>query len=381
MNYVEKKYEEIFESMLNDSLEKGLISHAEEFPSFIANQEDISNYYVMDKSVIAQMFATVYQSITSVYESAKVEYAEGSDLDDIGLWVGVPRPEATCAEVVCTFSLGTLIESDINIPEGLLLSTDSGIEYETLEPLFIAAGETSARISARAVEAGVGSKIIENTLTNIVDDTPYSLEVNNPSPSSGGSEAYTDDEYRYLLMNWKVINLKGSFEAYENYFANFNGIDSYRVVPNWNGTGTVKCILDPGTDYQLNLAYEELQDTVTQASEDIFMSAPVNKYINIYAIVNVDIDQVNPYSTLEKSVIQAKIITAIKVFIDGGYRNDGTWYDGLYLGEDFIPHKLAVFVNEEIPELKNITFKYPEDYVKIQDEEIGVSNEITIEMI
>ena len=381
MNYVEKKYEEIFESMLNDSLEKGLISHAEEFPSFIANQEDISNYYVMDKSVIAQMFATVYQSITSVYESAKVEYAEGSDLDDIGLWVGVPRPEATCAEVVCTFSLGTLIESDINIPEGLLLSTDSGIEYETLEPLFIAAGETSARISARAVEAGVGSKIIENTLTNIVDDTPYSLEVNNPSPSSGGSEAYTDDEYRYLLMNWKVINLKGSFEAYENYFANFNGIDSYRVVPNWNGTGTVKCILDPGTDYQLNLAYEELQDTVTQASEDIFMSAPVNKYINIYAIVNVDIDQVNPYSTLEKSVIQAKIITAIKVFIDGGYRNDGTWYDGLYLGEDFIPHKLAVFVDEEIPELKNITFKYPEDYVKIQDEEIGVSNEITIEMI
>ena len=381
MNYVEKKYEEIFESMLNDSLEKGLISHAEEFPSFIANQEDISNYYVMDKSVIAQMFATVYQSITSVYESAKVGYAEGSDLDDIGLWVGVPRPEATCAEVVCTFSLGTLIESDINIPEGLLLSTDSGIEYETLEPLFIAAGETSARISARAVEAGVGSKIIENTLTNIVDDTPYSLEVNNPSPSSGGSEAYTDDEYRYLLMNWKVINLKGSFEAFENYFANFNGIDSYRVVPNWNGTGTVKCILDPGTDYQLNLAYEELQDTVTQASEDIFMSAPVNKYINIYAIVNVDIDQVNPYSTLEKSVIQAKIITAIKIFIDGGYRNDGTWYDGLYLGEDFIPHKLAVFVDEEIPELKNITFKYPEDYVPIQDEEIGVSNEITIEMI
>lgn len=381
MNYVEKKYEEIFESMLNDSLEKGLISHAEDFPSFIANQEDISNYYVMDKSVIAQMFATVYQSITSVYESAKVEYAEGSDLDDIGLLVGVQRPEATYAEVVCTFSLGAAIESDINIPEGLVLSTDSGIEYATLEPLFIGAGETSTVISARAIVAGVGSKIIENTLTTIVDDTPYALDVNNPAPSSGGSEAYTDDEYRYLLMNWKLINLKGSFEAYENYFANFNGIDSYRIVPNWNGTGTIKCILDPGTDYQLNLAYEELQDSITQATEDIFMSAPINKYINIYAIVNVDIDQVNPYSTIEKSVIQAKIITAIKIFIDGGYRANGEWYGGLYLGEDFIPHKLAVFVDEEIPELKNITFKYPEDYVPIQDEEIGVSNEITIEMI
>ena len=31
MNYREKQYEEIFEAMLQDSLEKGLISHADEF--------------------------------------------------------------------------------------------------------------------------------------------------------------------------------------------------------------------------------------------------------------------------------------------------------------------------------------------------------------
>ena len=53
----------------------------------------------------------------------------------------------------------------------------------------------------------------------------------------------------------------------------------------------------------------------------------------------------------------------------------------IILGEDFIPHKLAVFLDYEIPELKNIEFNYPEDYVRILDEECGVSNEITIEMI
>ena len=76
MNYSQKYFEEIFESMLNDSLEKGLISHADEFPSYIANQEDISNYYVMDKAVIAQMFQTVYEDMTRIYESAKIEDAE-----------------------------------------------------------------------------------------------------------------------------------------------------------------------------------------------------------------------------------------------------------------------------------------------------------------
>ena len=91
MNYIPKEYEEIFEQMLNDSLEKGLISHAEEFPSFIANKEDISNYYVMDKSVIAEMFSIVYEDITNVYNSINIEIAEGEDLDNIGAIVGVPR--------------------------------------------------------------------------------------------------------------------------------------------------------------------------------------------------------------------------------------------------------------------------------------------------
>ena len=382
MNYVEKTYEEIFEDALQDSLENGLISHAEDFEDFIANRQDISNYYVMDKSVISQIVAKIYsEGITPTYESAKVEYAEGTDLDDIGESVGITRPEATAAEVIVTFNLSEPVETDINIPEGILLSTDSGIEYETIETLFIAGGTTSAVISARAKVPGVKSKIIENTLTNIIDDMPYNFNVNNPLASSGGAEAYSDDEYRYLIMNHHKIKIKGSEEAFEYYFANFNGIESYSLVPNWNGTGTIKCVLDPGTDYQLNRTYEELQTIVTQATEDIYMTAPTKKPINIYAIVNVDIDRLNPYSASEKDVIEAKIISAIKIFIDGGYRVNGDWYEGLYLGEDFIPHKLAVFLDDEIPELKNITFKYPEDYVQILDDEIGVSNNIEIEMM
>lgn len=381
MNYSQKYFEEIFESMLNDSLEKGLISHADEFPTYIANQEDISNYYVMDKAVIAQMFQKVYEDMTSIYESAKVEYAEGTDLDEIGKLVGVARPESSSAEAIIIFSLSDAVREDVNIPEGVIVATDSGIEYETVEPIFIAENDYEARVTARAIIPGVKSKVVENTLINLVSSLGYNFIVNNPNSSSGGVEAYTDDEYRYFLLNWMKIRLKGSLEAYEYYFANFDGLDSYKLVPNWNGDGTIKCVLDPGTDYQLNKAYSELQSTVTQATEDIFMSAPVVKLINIYATVNVDIDQLNPFSNVEKSEIQSRIISAIKVFIDGGYASDGSWYPGLILGEDFIPHKLAVFLDDEIPELKNITFHTPEDYVTILDEEVGTSNIIAIEMI
>lgn len=384
MNYEQKFYPEIFEKMLNDSVENGLISHAEDFTNFIENKEDISNYYVMDKSVIADMFATVYESLTTVHNSIDIDLAESEDLDNIGDIVGLLRPMATYAMAEITFTINQIQdEEDIIINEGVIVSTENGIQYRTLEEIYIPIGETSNTVQAMALEPGISSKVIENTLINIESELNIegNISCTNQKSSSGGTEDYTDSQYRELLKKWGKVHLKGSDEAYEYYFASVDGIDSYRIVPNWDGTGTVKVILDPGTDYQLNEVYEDLQNTVSQETEDITMFAPINKEIDIYAVVNVDIDQINPYSLGEKEQIKSKILAAIKTFIDGGYTSDGMYYIGLELGEDFIPHKLAVFLDEEIPEIKNITFNYPTGHIPILDEEKGVSNNIVIEMV
>lgn len=383
MNYEQKFYPEIFEKVLNYSLENGLISHAEEFPSFIADKKDISNYYVMDKAVIADIVAMVYEDLTAVHNSIDVDLAEGEDLDNLGTIRGVTRPLATYAMAEITFTINQTLDEDVSIDGEIIVSTEKGIQYRTLEEIYIPVGENSATVQAIALEPGTESKVIENTLTNIETeiDVEWNITCTNKKGSSGGTEDYTDDQYRELLKDWIKIHLKGSDEAYEYYFASFEGLDSYRIVPNWDGTGTVKVILDPGTDYQLNEAYEDLQNIVSQANEDITMFSPTEKKIDIYAIINVDIDQINPYNLGEKEQIKSKILTAIKTFIDGGYTNDGMYYRGFELGEDFIPHKLAVFLDGEIPELKNITFNYPADYIPILDDEKGVSNNIVIEMV
>ena len=362
-----------------------MISHAEDFLDLIDDREDISNYYVMDKSVIVNMVTSIiYPDMTSVYESAKVEYAEGTDLDDIGATRGIPRPPATSSSVEVTFSLLNSwegINTDIIIPAGITLVTDDNIEFETMEDLYLSNGSSTVNIQCLSKETGSDTKISANTLVNIKDSLDYDFSVTNPEASSGGEDEYEDDEYRYLLLNWFKVHLKGSLEAYENYFANFDGIDGYKLVPNWDGSGTMKIVLDPGTPYLLNKAYTEIKESVCQSDEIIMMFPPIEKIIDIYAVVNVDIDQINPYSDMEKQDIQNRILQAIKVFIDGGYMVDGNYYPGLMLGEDFIPHKLAVFLDDEVPELKNITFTTPDNYVTILDEEIGVSGNLTIEMI
>ena len=326
--------------------------------------------------------ARVYEALTATYESAKVEYAEGEDLDHIGDARGIPRPKAQAASCLVTFTLTEPLEEDITIDEGLIISTeDEETEYITVEALYLAAGELEKTVQCMSVETGLDVKVMENTLIHIVSEIDYDLTCNNLNPSSGGREEYTDDEYRYLLMNWIKVHLKGSEEAYLNYFANLDGIDDYKLVPNWDGSGTMKIILDPGTPTLLNKVYSEVKGSVCQADEIITMSAPSEKSIDIYAEVNVDIDQINPYNEVEKTDIQSRIIQAITIFIEGGYMNDGEYYPGLNLGEDFIPHKLAVFLDDEIPELKNISFSEPSGYIEILDDEIGIAGNLTIRMV
>ena len=381
MNYVQKYYNEIFMAMLIDSLENGLISHDNEFQSYIENKEDISNYYVMDKSVISERLSTFYEDLTNVYNSINLELATGVDLDNLGNLIGIIRPQATYAMVELEFNKTSTSDTDILVNEGVLVETHQGIAYRTLEQIYIPVTESSCTVQAISVEPGVDYKVNPDTLNIITSEVNANLRVTNPKGSSGGTDTYNDEEYRALLSSWPLIYLKGSYEAYENYFSNFDGIDGFKIVPNWNGSGTVKIVLDPGTPFQLNTAYNEIRSSVAQVTEDIYLTSPESKLIDVYAIVNVDIDQINPYSLVEKESIKSRIISGIKTFIDGGTRQNGEYYPGLLLGEDFIPHKLGVFLDEEIYELKSIQFNYPEDYILIKDDEIGVSNTITIEMI
>lgn len=385
MTYKQKYYKEIFSKALNDALMQGLISHQEEFERYITNKQDISNFYVMLLSVHSEIFEQVYADMTDVYLSAKINYALTDDLDNLGAIVGVPRPPATHSSTEITFTLSRIQETDVRESMGLIVSSNKGVSYRTVEELYIPAGEVSATVSALAVTPGTGSSVIENQLTKLdseVISAESSVTVNNLKASTGGYDAFTDDEYRELIKHWTEIYEKGNEWAYRNFLASVDGIDGYRFVPNWDGVGTLKIIIDPGTYYQLESIYNDIQSGVSQASEDIYMTAPVKIPIDVYANVDVDIDQVTPYSTTKKEEIKAKIVSAIKLFIDGGIDMlTGRYYKGLGIGEDFIPYKLGAFLNTQIPELMNITFKIPDDYITITDEEIGTANTITIEMM
>lgn len=393
MNYKQKYFDEIFENSIIDAYENGLISNSEDFIKYITNRQDISNYYVMTLGVIADSIEDVYYDMTDVYESNDVNLALGVDLDNIGEIIGCPRPQATKSGVILTFTLATEHTTTKTIPQGMVVRTQSSningsVAYKTMEDGVVPVGSTTVEVYAESVKYGTETRVLSNTLTSIsegLDDIDFLIaSVTNKESSYGGNDAYNDEEYRLLLKEWVVNNTRGSKASYDRYFSEFNGLESYKLIPNWNGSGTLKIVLEPGYPYQLQEAYDDIVEEVCQLPDDITMWAPKKIGIKIYAKCNVDIDEVNPYSNSEKEEIKSRIVDAIKTYIDG----DVFEYTGLGIGEDFIPYQLGVFLGQEIDELKNILFfekNTKGEYVTanpvtITDEQIGFSEEITIIM-
>jgi len=364
-------YTEIFKKKLADAVQYGLTSYDDNFEEYIENRDDISNWFVMDSSLNAERLAEIFEFIDQVYLSSKLELtsksgglvtgATGTDLDALGKLIFCPRPSATRAGVELTFTLARSLLEDVTEPAGVQVANTQGIVFETVEDLYFAEGTTECKVQAYAVNAGRGSRVVANSLTRIIsrlENIHVTVAVTNQASAAGGYDAYTDDEYRELIKHWIEIHLKGHQQAYVNYFANVEGVDGYRLIPNWDQSGTIKIVVDPGDSYTLNRIYEGLRRDVTQLDDDIVLMAPILKAVDISVECNVDIDMINPYSSEEKEDIASKIKTAILQFVDD-----------MSLGEDFIPHKLSVYLDKEIPQLKNIGFGSPAEPVSILDEE------------
>lgn len=371
MTYKQRYYKEIFFEALQNALNEGLISHSAQFIKYIENKQDISNFYAMILSIHSEVFEKVYSDMTEVYNSFKINNATGIDLDDIGDILGCPRPQATHAGVEIRFKLPKVYSNLIIEGAGIEVTSPNGITYKTVEDLKFPAGETVCTVFAYATKAGPQYGVDENQLTKIISSLKNidSISCTNINPSTGGTNVYNDNQYRELLQHWFEINQKGNYWAYVNYFARTDAVEGYKLIPNWDGTGTLKIIIDPGDSFLLNRVYDELTKEITQVTEDIVLMEPVLKPIDIYINANVDIDRVNPFSLDEKVEIQGKIKQAVIDYIDL-----------LKIGEDFIPHKCSVYIDKDVPELQDINFQYPTGPVVISDEEQCSPGDIQIIM-
>ena len=175
----------------------------------------------------------------------------------------------------------------------------------------------------------------------------------------------TNDEIYLLMVKADLLRRTGQFDKLINEFSDVViGEDKYDAVLQFQLARARQ--KDPAC-YSIGHALAKFGDVK-------------EKPIDIYANVNVDDDLLNQYSDLEKKQIEDKIISAIRVFVEGGMTSDNTYCPGLSAGEHFFSNNLSEFLDNEIPELNDVDFIDP-SLVIIENDEKVVINSIDIDML
>lgn len=355
VNYKEKDYDQIFLSMMQDAYQYNLVSSDERFLDYINNRQDIENMYCLFLSVYAFENSQIFEEMTKLYNSNDIDKAQGRDLDIIGNRFGIPRPSARKSSVELTFQINTIDPTlDFKIPKGTIVSTENGKNYYTVEDAVIIRGQSTTTVQAMSSDNGYGSRVDRETLKYC---SINGVSVTNLKGSSGGRGAYTDKEYRQLIKNWAYSHIKGTKEAYDLFFAYYDGIDSYRLFPLWDGPGTLKIIVDPSDDWILNDISEKIFENVQLIDDDVFVTGAIPRRVDIKVNVNVDIDNAQYYSVDEREEIAIRVQKAIRLFIDGGYRKDGRYFSGMGIGSDLILFQLGMFIASEVEEVRSVDFR------------------------
>lgn len=385
LNYDEKTYQDIFTQSITNAQEVNLISEDENFIDHIKNNQDIENIYVLDLSVQSLNFQEAYKELSRVHRNHNINVADAEGLEEIGEKFNIFRPQPARSVAGLVFTLRNVHNTDVVIPEGTIVETDDGEQYVTMSTGTIVTGQLNTNILAKSSLRGYNTRVAANTLKNLISKIPIlnnSISVNNPSASTGGNDGITDDEYRAILKEWPRIFTKGTKESFDNFLTNYEGIDDYRLIPKWDGPGTLKVIIDipeEASESVTSELFEQLREHVCQYKDDPLIVEVVKKVLvgNVNCTINVDIDEITPYSLPEKETIALRVKNALITYINGGYKSNGQYYKGLGIGEDFIPFRAGLFIGSEVNEVKNIIFEDDSNFV-VGDYEKAVAGDIIV---
>lgn len=180
-------------------------------------------------------FAKLEVELEQAYKAAFAETSWGDYLTMIAAGFGVDRKRAVQAVGTVTLT-GT---GDVAL--GSRFSTAAGAIFETTEAASI---QKSGKAAVQAVNAGTSGNVAAGTIVNIPISIPGITAVTNEEPTHDGYDEESDEE---LLKRYYIVVRRpatsGNCNHYYNWAMSVEGVGDCRVVPLWNGNGTVKVII------------------------------------------------------------------------------------------------------------------------------------------
>lgn len=204
-----------------------------------------------------------------MYKSAFAETASGDYLTLIAEDHGVTRKEATQAVG------NVVVKGNGTVPIGTLFQTEAGISFTTTTTTAV---KNEATIPVQCTEAGTVGNVGANTITVIPMSIPGITSVTNPEAMTDGFDQESDDDL-YDRFHFHVTQpaTSGNCNDYIEWASSIAGVGHVKVLPIWNGPGTVKVLV---TDANGEPASPTLLDKVIAYIESV---RPIGPEVTVVA--------------------------------------------------------------------------------------------------
>ena len=176
-----------------------------------------------------------------INKRAFISTCTGNYLDLHGADINTLRSMGKEAWGVVTFSIPSTETFEITIPSNtVLVSSETGLQFITINDAYIGVGDTSVDVACRSVVVGANCNAAAGTINTFYSTKPYStLAVTNAEALTGGADSETDDEYRARLLKLKGQDNFGSIEYYNSLGNNIDGVHDVLIVDSETYTGKV----------------------------------------------------------------------------------------------------------------------------------------------
>ncbi|WP_110955761.1 baseplate J/gp47 family protein [Anaerosinus massiliensis] len=262
-------------------------------------------------------FSEVYKEINMVIEAGFADTSWGKFLTMRAAEFGVIRKEATKA----IGKLKIVGEVGARIIKGSLFTTAQDNKFYSTEDAIIGATGT-VTIDIEAGTAGAVGVVKSGTIVNIPMSIPNVISCINEIATYDGFDEENDKEFlvRYL-MKVRTPATSGNKFHYWQWAMAVAGVGQAKVIPLWDGNGTVKVII---INSNLTTASAELIEkvadyieTVRPIGATVTTTSPAPKLINITANIKgvYDIEKIkqsiNNY--LKDDVLNMKYVSIVQI--------------------------------------------------------------------
>lgn len=237
-------------------------------------------------SANAVEFEKSYGEMALMMEAAYGITAWGKYLTMRAAEAGIIRKEAVKAvgEVTVTGS-GTVLA-------GTQFSTEEGQFFEVLETTVV---KDSGTVQIRAVTAGTSGNVAAGEINKIPMSIAGITNVTNKEATHDGYDEESDDNLRErYLLHVRTPGTSGNKFHYLEWANSVAGVGAAKVIPTWNGPGTVKVII---VDSNYTTASDTLVknvadyiETVRPVGAIVTVVAAKQKTINVAADVTGNVD-------------------------------------------------------------------------------------------